>query len=477
MMFPCLDSGFGRAVTAGAGANELLEICVFGQKRKPMIPVLQKSWQNMARFMSMMPFLCLPRPCLYPYAGTASAGLCRACPDGRGKCPEKSTGDSKKAGCGGWRSENFYQAGCLKHLISRVDHLILGGGMANTFLAAQGYEMAGSLMEADLVDIAKNILKSAERMYYPSAKRRASEFKRGRCTYHCKEALAKDEMMLDIGPEAIASYSAVIREVKTVLWNGPMGAFEIPPFDAGTNGRAQYVADCTADGLVSIAGGGDTVAALNHAGCADKFGYISLAGGHFWNGLKGANCRIAILDSAPRSGERSAHRVFSQTIKGLCAMFLPIHLIPPPEAEEALKGRAAAIMTPGRTQPMAVLLPRLPEDVQLVQLGLGCFLGPRATILDTEGSIAGCWLCRRAHSKPTYEVCSGQTGRSEVVLVAFQPDILSFEALLAIFGKAMTQHKAIVREMILARNIALLSTHHLLKCWRRRALPVILARN
>ena len=100
----------------------------------------------------------------------------------------------------------------------------------------------------------------------------AREFKKGAdARIIANEALAKDEMMLDIGPEAVASYSAVIREAKTVLWNGPMGAFEIPPFDAGTNGLARYVADCTADELVSIAGGGDTVAALNHAGCADKF--------------------------------------------------------------------------------------------------------------------------------------------------------------------------------------------------------------
>ena len=193
----------------------------------------------------------------------------------------------------------------LTHLISRVDHLILGGGMANTFLAAQGYDMAGSLMEADLVDTAKNILKSASEkgcaIHLPKDGQAAREFKKGAdARIIANEALAKDEMMLDIGPEAVASYSAVIREAKTVLWNGPMGAFEIPPFDAGTNGLARYVADCTADGLVSIAGGGDTVAALNHAGCADKFSYISLAGGAFLEWIEGRELPgIAILDSAP----------------------------------------------------------------------------------------------------------------------------------------------------------------------------------
>jgi phosphoglycerate kinase len=193
----------------------------------------------------------------------------------------------------------------LTHLISRVDHLILGGGMANTFLAAQGYDMAGSLMEADLVDTAKNILKSASEkgcaIHLPKDGQAAREFKKGAdARIIANEALAKDEMMLDIGPEAVASYSAVIREAKTVLWNGPMGAFEIPPFDAGTNGLARYVADCTADGLVSIAGGGDTVAALNHAGCADRFSYISLAGGAFLEWIEGRELPgIAILDSAP----------------------------------------------------------------------------------------------------------------------------------------------------------------------------------
>ncbi len=152
-----------------------------------------------------------------------------------------------------------------------------------------------------------------------------------------------------------------------------------------------------------------------------------------------------------------------------------------PEAEEALKGRAAAIMSPGahaaHGRPIA---PPFPKDVQLVQLGLGCFWGAERLFWTQEGvySTAVGYAGGRTPN-PTYEeVCSGQTGHSEVVLVAFQPDILSFEALLAIFGKAMTRHRAIVREMILARNIALLSIHHLLKCWRRRgALPVIMARN
>ena len=191
----------------------------------------------------------------------------------------------------------------LTHLISRVDHLILGGGMANTFLAAKGYDMALSLMEADLVDTAKEILSRADAqsctIHLPADGQAAREFKEDAPSRTIlNEALAEDEMMLDIGPKAIADYSAVIAGAKCVLWNGPMGAFEIPPFDMGTSALANIVARATASGeLVSIAGGGDTVAALNHAGCADAFSYVSLAGGAFLEWIEGRELPgIAILD-------------------------------------------------------------------------------------------------------------------------------------------------------------------------------------
>ena len=113
------------------------------------------------------------------------------------------------------------------------------------------------------------------------------------------DQLAENEMMLDIGPQAVAEYIAVIDEAKTVLWNGPMGAFEVPPFDAGTTALVQHVAKCTESGaLVSVAGGGDTVAALNHAGCGDAFSYVSLAGGALLEWIEGRELPgIAILDS------------------------------------------------------------------------------------------------------------------------------------------------------------------------------------
>ena len=192
----------------------------------------------------------------------------------------------------------------LTHLISRVDHLILGGAMANTFLAAKGYDMARSLMEADLLDIAGEILRRAEAknctIHLPVDGQAAREFKQGAPSRTIlNEGLAEDEMMLDIGPRAIADYSVVISSAKCVLWNGPMGAFEIPPFDVGTSALANAVAQATAaSDLVSIAGGGDTVAALNHAGCADAFSYVSLAGGAFLEWIEGRELPgIAILDS------------------------------------------------------------------------------------------------------------------------------------------------------------------------------------
>jgi phosphoglycerate kinase len=159
-------------------------------------------------------------------------------------------------------------------------------------------------MEADLLDIAGEILRRAEAknctIHLPVDGQAAREFQQGAPSRTIlNEGLAEDEMMLDIGPRAIADYSAVISSAKCVLWNGPMGAFEIPPFDVGTSALANAVAQATAAGdLVSIAGGGDTVAALNHAGCADAFSYVSLAGGAFLEWIEGRELPgIAILDS------------------------------------------------------------------------------------------------------------------------------------------------------------------------------------
>lgn len=181
----------------------------------------------------------------------------------------------------------------LTHLIDKVDILLLGGGMANTFLAAKGVNMGASLMEADLVDTASEIIAAADKkgcqLFLPEDGLAATEFKAGAAHRQIpNEAILATEMMLDIGPAAISQYQQALAGVRTVLWNGPMGAFEINPFDSATVALARAVATATEAGeLLSVAGGGDTVAALNHAGVTDKFSYVSLAGGAFLEYIEG----------------------------------------------------------------------------------------------------------------------------------------------------------------------------------------------
>ena len=181
----------------------------------------------------------------------------------------------------------------LENLIEKVDILFLGGGMANTFLVAKGEDMGASLMERDLIGTAADILLKAKqsgcRIMLPEDGLAATAFS---ADVPYREILNKDilatEMMLDIGPKAIGSYQQTLKEVRTVLWNGPMGAFEVSPFDTATVTLAQMVAEATEAGrILSVAGGGDTVAALNHAGVAEKFSYVSLAGGAFLEYIEG----------------------------------------------------------------------------------------------------------------------------------------------------------------------------------------------
>lgn len=181
----------------------------------------------------------------------------------------------------------------LNNLVARVDHLIIGGGMANTFLAAKGVNVGKSLCEHDLKDMALGILAKAEA---------------ARCTVHLPydvvvardfaanaphrtvnvHDVAADEMILDVGPAAVEALADVLKTCRTLVWNGPMGAFELTPFDAATVTLARTAAALTEAGsLVSVAGGGDTVAALNHAGAADRFSFVSTAGGAFLEWMEG----------------------------------------------------------------------------------------------------------------------------------------------------------------------------------------------
>ncbi len=181
----------------------------------------------------------------------------------------------------------------LGNLVGKVDHLVIGGGMANTFLAAQGINVGQSLCEHDLADTAREILSKAEaagcEIILPRDIVVAREFKAGADSETvAPDACPADAMILDAGPATVAYIKEVLENAKTLIWNGPLGAFEIEPFNAATNAAAKVAAKLTNSGkLISVAGGGDTVAALNQADAADKFTYISTAGGAFLEWMEG----------------------------------------------------------------------------------------------------------------------------------------------------------------------------------------------
>jgi phosphoglycerate kinase len=181
----------------------------------------------------------------------------------------------------------------LKHLVGKVDHLIIGGGMANTFLAARGIDVGKSLCEHDLVDTASAIFDAADKagctIHLPYDVVTSREFRSNPPTRTVNvHEVADDEMILDIGPAAVEALADVLKNCRTLVWNGPLGAFETPPFDTATVALARTAAALTRDGsLVSVAGGGDTVAALNQAGCADDFTFVSTAGGAFLEWMEG----------------------------------------------------------------------------------------------------------------------------------------------------------------------------------------------
>ncbi|MEO9863060.1 MAG: phosphoglycerate kinase [Yoonia sp.] len=181
----------------------------------------------------------------------------------------------------------------LGNLVGKVDHLVIGGGMANTFLAAQGIDVGKSLCEHDLADTAREILGKAEKagceIILPRDIVVAREFKAGAANeVVAPDACPADAMILDAGPDTVTYISEVLAGAKTLVWNGPLGAFEIEPFDRATNAAAGVAGALTDSGnLTSVAGGGDTVAALNQAGVADNFTYISTAGGAFLEWMEG----------------------------------------------------------------------------------------------------------------------------------------------------------------------------------------------
>jgi phosphoglycerate kinase len=181
----------------------------------------------------------------------------------------------------------------LGNLLTKVDILVIGGGMANTFLAARGYSVGKSLCERDLLPTAREIMNTAKatgrEIVLPVdaviAKTLAAN---APSRVVAVDGVADDEMILDVGPRSIEHVCSVLARVKTLVWNGPFGAFELEPFDVGTVEIAEAAAELTAVGkIVTVAGGGDTVAALNAAGAADRFTYVSTAGGAFLEWLEG----------------------------------------------------------------------------------------------------------------------------------------------------------------------------------------------
>ena len=207
---------------------------------------------------------------------------------------EKALGSPRRPVCavvGGAKVSSKLEL--LGHLVAKVDKLIIGGGMANTFLHAQGIEVGKSLCEKDLAATALEILEKAKQarctVLLPTDIVVAAEFK-ANATHEVVDVQAcpDDRMILDVGPQSIALYQKELAACATLVWNGPLGAFELVPFDAGTTALAQSVARLTSEGkLLSVAGGGDTVAALAHAGVEEKFSYVSTAGGAFLEWMEG----------------------------------------------------------------------------------------------------------------------------------------------------------------------------------------------
>jgi len=193
----------------------------------------------------------------------------------------------------------------LEALVDRVDALIVGGGMANTFLLALGHDMGKSLVEADMLDVARAIMVKADdvgcQLILPTDAVVAAEFKANPETVVVPvTAVPSAQMMLDVGPDSATALEELLDSYKTIVWNGPLGAFETPPFDAATNRVARKAAALARAGkLLAVAGGGDTVAALAHAGAVDDFTYVSTAGGAFLEWLEGRTLPgVAALEAA-----------------------------------------------------------------------------------------------------------------------------------------------------------------------------------
>jgi len=192
----------------------------------------------------------------------------------------------------------------IKYLMTKMDYLIIGGGMANTFLVAKGFAVGKSLFEKEAVEVAKSILEKSKKynceIILPMDLVVAKKFEANIDTQIVSSNMIPSDMMaLDIGPKSIDKMNAILKNIKTLLWNGPLGAFEIEPFGKGTFSLAKVASDLTEEGkLITVAGGGDTAFALNKAGVTEKFTYVSSAGGAFLEWLEGVQLpSISVLSN------------------------------------------------------------------------------------------------------------------------------------------------------------------------------------
>jgi phosphoglycerate kinase len=192
------------------------------------------------------------------------------------------------------------KVGAIENLLDKCDKILIGGAMAYTFAAAAGQKIGKSLTEPDKFDLANNLRNRAgDKLLLPIDSIAAPDISSSATTRHCDDAIPDDLMGLDIGPKTIAAYRDAIASAKTIVWNGPLGVFETPPFDAGTVAVANAVADATDNGAVSIVGGGDSAAAIEAAGLSDRVTHVSTGGGASLEFLEGKRfAAIDILDDA-----------------------------------------------------------------------------------------------------------------------------------------------------------------------------------
>ena len=304
---PALEAALGRSITfmerpSRAAIDALPQNAIVLAENTRFSPMEESNDPLMAQFLaSLGDFFCNDAFSAAHRAHASTEGVARLLPSFAGRLMaeelaalEAALGNPARpvvAVVGGAKVSTKLEL--LGNLVTKVDHLVIGGGMANTFLVAQGIEVGKSLAERDMARTALDILAKAKAagctVHLPVDVVVAREFK-ANAPHETVAATAcpADAMILDAGPATVAALEILFASAKTLIWNGPLGAFELTPFDAATNAAALCVARLTCAGqLVSVAGGGDTVAALNQAGAADDFTFISTAGGAFLEWMEG----------------------------------------------------------------------------------------------------------------------------------------------------------------------------------------------